>query len=82
MSGDREQLLAVGRERLVVALLKVRHLHDACMAGVAEVERIRREVEMQTGVSLIAAAPLPDPAVVDEEFRALMESVFPEGNLA
>jgi hypothetical protein len=81
VNGDREEMLAAGRERLLQALLRVRHLHDECMAGVAEVERIRREVEAQTGVSLIAPPPLPDPDVVDAEFAAMMWSLFPEGTV-
>lgn len=78
MSG-REEILADGHERLMRALSRMRSLHDQCMAAAFEAERIRREVEAATGVSLIEPLPLLEP-FVDGEFRVLMESAFfPEG---
>ena len=89
MTANREEILAAGQERLMQALLKMRHLHNECMAAAfeddrciaagLEVERIRRQVEVATGVSLIDPVPLPQP-IVDQKFRALVESAsFPEG---
>lgn len=89
MSAGREEILADGQESLMRALLRMRALHNECMAAAFEydrciaagfeVERIRREVEAATGVSLIDPVPLPQP-IVDQKFRALTESAsFPEG---
>lgn len=83
------EILDDGRERLMRALARMRSLHDQCMAAAFEydsciaagfeVERIRRQVEAATGVSLIDPLPLPQP-IVDQKFRALTESAsFPEG---
>lgn len=76
MDADRERIIADGWERLVPELLRVQRLNDELTAAVAEVERIRRDVEQKTGVSLIAPPPSMDP-VLDAEFQALMESAFP-----
>lgn len=79
MDADRERILADGWERLAPEILRAKRLNDEFLSAVAKVERIRREVEQQTGVSLIAPPPLHDPAL-DAEFRALMESgFFPDG---
>lgn len=79
MTAGREEILDDGQERLMRALLRMRSLHDQCMAAAFEAERIRREVEAATGVSLIEPLPLLEP-FVDGEFRVLMESAFfPEG---
>lgn len=72
---DREEILAEGWERLVPQLLDAQRLNDEFLAVLAEIERIRRDVEQRTGVSLIEPPPLTDQ--VADEFEALMESAFP-----
>lgn len=75
---DREEILAEGWERLTPALLRAQELYAELTAAVVEVERIRRDVEQRTGVSLIKPPPLHDP-VVDGEFQALMKAAFGPG---
>lgn len=74
---DLERVLADGQERLTELILRAQRLNDEWAATVAEVERVRADIERRTGVSLIRPAPVQ--AMADVEFESLVAAAWPDG---